>query len=73
MCWHQKNDMIEEKSPYIEILDKGTSINDVPRFLTIFDLPTYLSLILSYFDKATYLMTFQFDWPLSILKIFLLY
>jgi hypothetical protein len=54
MCWHQKNDMIEEKSPYIEILDKGTSINDVPRFLTIFDLPNYPSPILSYFHKATY-------------------
>ena len=25
--------------------DQGTSINDVPRFLAIFDLPTYLVLL----------------------------
>ena len=30
---------------FIYILDRGTFVNDVPRFLTIFDLPTYLVLL----------------------------
>ena len=36
---------------------KGTSINDVPRFLAFFDLPTYLCPIWSLLEKAAYLMT----------------
>ena len=35
-------------------------INDVRRFLAIFDLPTFLRPILSDFDKATYIMTYPF-------------
>ena len=41
----------------------GTSINDVPRFLAFFDLPTYLCPILSLLEKAAYLMTSFFVWP----------
>ena len=36
---------------------KGTSINDVRRFLEIFDLPTYLCPIMSLLEEAAYLMT----------------
>ena len=42
---------------------KGTSINDVPRFLAFFDLPTYLRPISSLLEKAAYLMTSLFAWP----------
>ena len=41
----------------------GTSINDVPRFLAFFDLPTYLCPIWSLLEKAAYLMTSFFVWP----------
>ena len=40
---------------------KGTSIIEVRRFLAICYQPTYLCPILSYLDKATYLMTADFD------------
>ena len=33
------------ENTYYVILDRGTSINDVPRFLAIFDLPNYLVLL----------------------------
>ena len=42
---------------------RGTSINDVRRFLAFFDLPTYPCPISSDFEKGTYLMTSDFDWP----------
>ena len=35
----------------------GTSINDVPRFLAFFDLPTYPCPFSSHLEKAAYLMT----------------
>ena len=38
-------------------VDLGMSINDVPRFLAFFDLPTYLCPIWSLLEKAAYLMT----------------
>ena len=38
-------------------LGKGTSINDVPRFLAFFDLPTYPCPFWSHLEKAAYLMT----------------
>ena len=41
----------------IKTTGKGTSINDVPRFLAFFDLPTYLCPIWSLLEKAAYLMT----------------
>ena len=51
--------------------DKGTSINDVPRFLAFFDLPTYLSPIWSHLEKAAYLMMSFFVWP-TLPKFFFL-
>ena len=50
-------------------VSKGTYINDVPRFLSFFDLPTYLCPIWSLLEKAAYLMTSFFVWP--TLPIFL--
>ena len=41
----------------------GTFINDVPRFLAFFDLPTYLRPIWSHFEKAVYFMMSYFVWP----------
>ena len=49
---------------------KGTSINDVPRFLAFFDLPTYLRPISSLLEKAAYLMTSLFAWPTPLFFFF---
>ena len=51
----------------------GTSINDVPRFLAFFDLPTYLRPFLSHLEKAAHLMTSLFAWPTYPTIFFLRY
>ena len=52
------------------VLRKGTSINDVPRFLAFFDLPTYPCPIWSHLEKAACLMTSLFVWPTHLKRIF---
>ena len=60
--------LIENSIWLYEYIPMVTSINNVPRFLAIFDLPTYLHPISSDFEKGAYLMTSDFVWPTYLPK-----
>ena len=54
-CFLDSRNLVNDSSVSESV--KGTSINDVPRFLAFFDLLTYLRPISSLLEKAAYLMT----------------